>query len=782
MMTLRQTLSVLRCLAALLCVPFLLLAQTDFIGVKNRLAEVIQREMAQKQLPAVYLVLVDSQSVVWSAAFGTADAGTKTPARPTDVLRVAPFSKLFTDIGVMQLAEQGLVDLDAPVSTYLHDFHPRNPFDTPITLRALMSHRAGLEREPPVGNYFDPTQPSLEQTVASLNSTSLLYKPGTEFKFSNAGVAVAGEVLERVRGKSFPHAIEETVIRPLGLTGSSFEPRPDLMKRLSKGVLWTYDGRTLDAPTFRCGTAPAENLYSTLDDLALFIKCLFNKGNGTKERILSERSLEEMWTPQSAPSGQVNGIGLGFFIGSIDGHRKISHSDNVYGFAADFAALPDDRIGVVVVNTMNGATAWSTSIAEFTLRLMLAARLHQPLPDRPATHSVDPQIVKSLSGKYIKGTTAVRFHNRPGGFFLQGKTTRTEVRQIDGNLVIDDKLSEAIPIVLLKNAVVIGADTLQRAADDRPQPPPDRWRGLIGEYGWDHNTLYIQERDGILHALIEWYYSYPLIERSQDFFEFPDFGFFKGEHLQFTRDAEGRATQVSVGNVVFARRSVGTDDGSTFHIVRQRPVGQLRKEALAATPPHERGQFRSPDLVELVKLDSTIKLDIRYATTNNFMSTIFYSQPKAFMQRPAAEAVVRASRWLRQRGFGLLVHDSYRPWYVTKMFWDATPVSQRDFVANPADGSRHNRGCAVDITLYDLATGKPVSMVSGYDEFSNRAFPEYPGGTSLQQWDRELLRAAMESQGFTVYVYEWWHFDFKDWRQYPILNLTFDQVSEVNER
>jgi D-alanyl-D-alanine dipeptidase len=180
--------------------------------------------------------------------------------------------------------------------------------------------------------------------------------------------------------------------------------------------------------------------------------------------------------------------------------------------------------------------------------------------------------------------------------------------------------------------------------------------------------------------------------------------------------------------------------------------------------------------VELVKLDPTIHLDIRYATSNNFMGTPFYTEARAFLQRPAAEAVVRASAELKKQGYGLLVHDAYRPWYVTKMFWDGTPDDKKMFVADPKTGSNHNRGCAVDITLYDLKTGKEVRMPSGYDEMSKRAYADYPGGTEEERRLRGILRAAMEKQGFTVYPYEWWHFDYKDWKQYPIMNVRFEDL------
>src|SRR5215471_1009476 len=151
-----------------------------------------------------------------------------------------------------------------------------------------------------------------------------------------------------------------------------------------------------------------------------------------------------------------------------------------------------------------------------------------------------------------------------------------------------------------------------------------------------------------------------------------------------------------------------------FRIHPLRPVEELRKEALAAHPPRETGRFRKPELVELTTLDPTIKLDIRYATDRNFLSTPMYSQARAFLQRPAAEALLRAHQALKAKGYGLLIHDAYRPWYVTRMFWDATPQVKKIFVADPKDGSRHNRGCAVDLTLYHLKTGKAVTMPSLY--------------------------------------------------------------------
>ena len=213
-----------------------------------------------------------------------------------------------------------------------------------------------------------------------------------------------------------------------------------------------------------------------------------------------------------------------------------------------------------------------------------------------------------------------------------------------------------------------------------------------------------------------------------------------------------------------------------FRIVPVRPIAALRAEALAASPPPEEGDFLDPDLVDLATLDPTIHFDIRYATANNFMGTPFYGSARAFLQRPAAEALAKAHRSLVPHGYGLLIHDAYRPWHVTRMFWDATPEDLKDFVADPANGSRHNRGAAVDLTLYELVTGDVVQMPSGYDEFSERAAPDYPGGTAAQREARDLLRRQMEAAGFAVYEFEWWHFDYADWRRYPIMNETFEAL------
>jgi CubicO group peptidase (beta-lactamase class C family)/D-alanyl-D-alanine dipeptidase len=764
-------------LAVVLVLPALAYGESQYAGAVEAVDRLIAHEVADKRLPALSIALVDDQKIIWARGYGFADAEKKKPATPDTVYRVGSVSKLFTDLAVMQLVEQGKLDLDRPVSKYLDDFKPISKFDKPITLRMLMSHRSGLLREPPLGNYFDPSVTALDRTVQSLNQTELLSEPGTQTKYSNGGIAVVGRVVEATQGQRFARYLHNRVLDPLGMSHSSFEPTPELTRDLAAAVMWTYDGREFPAPTFELGMAPAGSMYSTVTDLGHFLSALFAGG-----KVVKPETLQQMLTPQFAKPGQKTGFGIGFSLAELEGHKRIGHGGAIYGFATELAALPDEKLGAVVVTSRDVSNGVTRHIATEALRQMLAAREKKALPRIAQTRPISPEQAHSLAGRYRgKDGKGVELTERDGRLFLLSLkgSPLTEVRSDDEGLVVDSPVAYGTRIKVDGDKVTIDKDTFERVPIEKPQPAPDKWRGLIGEYGWDHNTLYVFEKDGRLWALIEWIEFDPLEEVSDNVFNFPNsVGMYHGEQLVFTRDGSGRATRAKASGAVFERRKIDGEDGATFKIKPLRPVPELRRESLLAKPPEEKGYLNKPDLVDLTTLDDTIKLDIRYATDNNFLGTPLYTSARAFMQRPAAEALARVHKKLAEQGYGLLIYDAYRPWYVTRMFWEATAEKQRIFVANPALGSRHNRGCAVDLTLYDRQTGRPVDMVSGYDEMTARAYPEYPGGTSLQRWHRDLLRRAMAAEGFTVYEAEWWHFDYKDWRKYPVLNLTFEELKK----
>ena len=325
------------------------------------------------------------------------------------------------------------------------------------------------------------------------------------------------------------------------------------------------------------------------------------------------------------------------------------------------------------------------------------------------------------------------------------------------------------------------------AADANPPiaaesaPPPDAPRDLkrlIGEYRSADDKLTIYEAGGRLRVEGLGFDQAPLQQQSalRFFVEAPPP---RGQTpVQFELDRDGQAASVMVGASRLQFKDIGRETVQQIRADVKSDSGRLRAAALAAKPPVEPQPKRAFDLVNLASVDPTIKFDIRYASSNNFIGFPLYERAAAFMQRPAAEAIGRVERSLASKGYGLLIHDAYRPWFVTKMFWDATPESAHVFVADPSEGSRHNRGCAVDLTLYELKSGDAVEMTGRYDEMSPRSFVDYLGGTSRQRWLRELLRSEMEAQGFAVYPEEWWHFDYKDWSDYAIGTATFTQLSQ----
>jgi len=323
-----------------------------------------------------------------------------------------------------------------------------------------------------------------------------------------------------------------------------------------------------------------------------------------------------------------------------------------------------------------------------------------------------------------------------------------------------------------------------------PGPPPVRLRaefvGKTGDFGAQQGKdllvileragkLYLRDSSGNNHVLSELAFVRKTDAIAYTYATSEEDG---GWVVAFEQRGNAPVWQIATQIGLYNRLPYSVPTGSSsINLVKPvRGLKEIRAAAMAATPPDEKGPFRKSDLVELRDLDPAVRLDIRYATPNNFLGAVVYTQARAFLQRPAAAALLRAVHRLQPLGFGVLIHDGYRPWYVTKIFWDATPESGKIFVADPAQGSRHNRGCAVDLDLYDLKTNEPVDMTSLYDEMSPRAFPDYPGGTSLQRWRRDLLRWAMEAEGFTVYESEWWHFDYEDWRKYAIENVPFEKL------
>ena len=707
--------------------------------------DVLRAEIADKRLPALFVALVDPSGAVWARGYGVADPATGRAATASTVVRVGAVSKLFTALAVMRQWERGQLDLDASVQRYIPAFEPHNPFSRPITLRQLLAERAGLVREAPVGHYSDTVPVPISTVVASLNETTLAYAPGVRSKDSNAGTTVAGLVVERQAAMPFAEWMQQDVFGPLGMGASAFTRAGVRGRDIAVGESWSLDGRRGRGATFDLGELPAANLYTTVLDLSRVARVLLRGGtldDGTP--FLRPATLAQMWTPQFPDSGANGGvgigIGIGFVIDRIGDARRVGHDGQVHGFSTALALLPDDSVAAIVIASADGATVVTTRVAAEAVRLMRAARSGAALAPAAAATTMSAERAGELAGAWSGRSTAL--------------------------------------------LLTAPHDTLHRAAVGATPPPdaPARWRDLIGAYGRDDATALLYERDGRLWILIGEFSACALDERGADTLRFPAFGIFDGEAITIERNGAGHPAALRLSGVRLPRRALGPASGNQLVVAPVRSMDVLLREAMSASPPGEPDRAATPDLVELVTLDSTIRLEIRYASTNNLFGTRFYSEARAFLQRPAAQALARVSAGLKGSGVGLLVHDGYRPWYVTRMFWDAAAPSVRPFVANPATGSRHNRGAAVDLSLYDLATGAPVEMVSTYDETTERAFPDYPGGTTRQRWYRDLLRRAMDAEGFSVNEIEWWHYDYAGWERYPIGNAPFERLGAVGRR
>jgi D-alanyl-D-alanine dipeptidase len=184
----------------------------------------------------------------------------------------------------------------------------------------------------------------------------------------------------------------------------------------------------------------------------------------------------------------------------------------------------------------------------------------------------------------------------------------------------------------------------------------------------------------------------------------------------------------------------------------------------------------NPDsrLVEIKKYIPAIALDIRYATTNNFTHHQMYKEAKAFARLQVVAALKQVEEDLKVKGLGLKIFDAYRPYAITAKFYEVTPDT--NFVADPRKGSKHNRGCAVDLTLIDLKTGKELDMPTGFDSFSKKAAANYSDLPQQEIDNRAILRDAMQFHGFHEISTEWWHFDFNGWQNYPLLDIPFLQI------
>lgn len=362
--------------------------------------------------------------------------------------------------------------------------------------------------------------------MASLNATSIVYPPETKRKYSNAGIAVVGYVLERRSGEPFAAYLKRSVLQPLGLTSSAFEPEPALVRRLAQGEMWTLHDRSFNAPNFQLGMSPAGSMYSTLPDLARFMSVLFAGGRGPGGAVVKAATLDSMWRPQYAPRGARGGAGLGFQVGVLDGRRMVSHGGAIYGFATPARGARDEKIGVAVSAAKDGMNALTDRLADEALRLMLAARAGRPLRRSTLRHCLRVRSPRRWRGRTYVATWSSTSWRADSTIVLRSTALDHQqgLRRWRGDtLLSDDGMSYGTRVWRRGSALVVDGVPYVRRAPERHLRRRHRRRGAgwWGSTGGITNVLYILEKGGRLTALIEWFFEYPLTRISDDVYALP---------------------------------------------------------------------------------------------------------------------------------------------------------------------------------------------------------------------------------------------------------------------
>jgi CubicO group peptidase (beta-lactamase class C family) len=330
----------------------------------------IRRGQRKTGVPGLSIALVSDRQVIWAEGFGYADRERKRPATPDTVYQIGSITKLLNAVLCMQFAEQGRIDLDRPFSEYLPEFSMRTrwPQARPITARALLCHHAGLPTYLLKGFFSD--QP-LTALLDQLKDEHLAYEPHTVFNYSNLGPDLLGLALERLSRRSYAELLDRQLLEPLAMRFTGFAPRGDMATRLARG--YVHDEPTAPTPI---RDAPAGGLYSSVLDLAQFMRCILADGTLDGRRVLGENALGDMLTPQYAacPLDFGHRFGLGWMLSGLpiaDGGRQAWHNGGTKAFLSQLALLPDRKLGIVVLANADNAGTLVYETAEEALRLAL---------------------------------------------------------------------------------------------------------------------------------------------------------------------------------------------------------------------------------------------------------------------------------------------------------------------------------------------------------------------------------------------------------------------------
>ena len=536
----------------------------DKITFIKGLTDFISKEMRNNQVPAVSIAFTNRERIIWQAGFGWQDKQSGIEASPQTVYRVGSISKLFTAVAIMQLHEKSIIDIDRPIHYFCPElrFRSLKESETPITLRHLLSHRAGILRESPVGNYFDDSEPTISETVKSIIGSALIYPVGEKCKYSNLGPTVAGYILEKVTGLTFEKYIDKNILEPLEMHSSSFLPdKHAVRENLAEAFMVNFDSKLFPAPAFQLGTMPAGNLYSTVTDLANFMICMLNEGKYKNIQLLARETVTEMFTPQFNTCSQISEFGLGFSMGNFGKFKKFWHNGIVYGFSSDFTGLIEPGVGLILLNNVDSAVGFNEKIKSKAFHLFLESMGSKEFQPPPKIIQLNSSILDKYIGKYHSKVTDAWIWVNGSQLFINTMGVNKQISPISNDrFITDDRLSYGMEIKFRKDtndkivSMKAGVIEYEKGGEYAPDfSVPENMKKFVGDYGKPHNILRIFVKDGQLTCLIEWFYEYPLTQIEDLVYVFPKYGLYDGEILRFEQNEQHEIMVAIAGSVRFEK-------------------------------------------------------------------------------------------------------------------------------------------------------------------------------------------------------------------------------------
>ncbi len=476
----------------------------DYQALQRYLEELIPYRMREHQVTGLSIALVDDQRIVWARGFGFADREHQVAATPDTLYRAGSISKLFTDTLAMQLAEQGRLDIDQSLQTYLPQFSikSRTPEAGPITLRSLMTHHSGLPSDRLRGMWNEHPEP-FTGLAAALRDEYVAYPPNLILSYSNLGLSLLGHAVAAAAGEDFAALAERSLLRPLGMTHSSFSTRiegPQAALPYSEGRLGSETGLR---------DVPAGGLNTSVNDLSRFMQMVFADGQSQGKAIIAPSTLAEMLRPQNATVAldQDLRVGLGWFLSPANGggERQAMHDGGTQHYRSALIILPDRKLGVAVMANSPSADAFIHGLAQNALDLALEVKAGRT--PRATGLKVEPQVAtlsddqrRIYVGRYSTIFGLVQIAEHGASLRAEGMGQHFDLEPgSDGMLGLRYRLwglfsirPQALADVRVSRASIAGHEVLigQRASGGRtligerfsPAELSEPWQRRAGEY------------------------------------------------------------------------------------------------------------------------------------------------------------------------------------------------------------------------------------------------------------------------------------------------------------